>query len=623
MTRNRACRTSLAICLFASGAFAAVTVAPRAASAKATFVVNNLDPPNLGFNDPTPVSPVGGNTGTTLGQQRLIAFKYAADIWGKALDGPVPIVIDAMFAPLDCSGGLITLGHARAKTLVASAPGNLIPGLPLNVLYPQPLADQLAGRDLDPGSADIEATFNGGLNDCDPNIDWYYGLDAQAGALSDLIEVVVHELGHGLGFSSGVDLGTGELNIGMPDTFSSHIYDNAMGMAWLDMTATQRLASMRNVRHLVWNGTNAIRAAANVLSKGSPTIAAQMAISNFIGNLGETNFGPLLKDVTTTLTGPLVVGNPISGCTPVSSRAGGIFLFLGNSPCSPLNQVDYATRAGAIAVLLSDRNGFSPPSSMELPPDQLQILPTTIPAVAVTVSDEMALQNNGAIITLTLGADKTRLTGADAMGRPYLYASDPIRPGSTVSHWDPLARPDLIQEPESGYQHPHDVTMETALMHDIGWPSLCGNSTVDTGEDCDDGSANSDTMPNACRTDCSRAHCGDGVMDTGEACDLGLQNGASGSTCSSTCMIVAPHPDAGMAMGSMGGKAGGAGGAGGGSAGSSAGGSNGGATGGSGGDKGGGGCSCALGSSGGRGLADLALLALGAAIIAARRRHPR
>jgi MYXO-CTERM domain-containing protein len=617
MTRAQARRSTLAAGLIALGALVAT---PRAASAKATFVVNNLDPPGVGFNDPTPANPVGGNSGTTLGQQRQIAFKYAADIWGKALEGPVPIVIDAMFAPLDCSGGLITLGHARAKTLRASLPGNVIPGLPLNVLYPQPLADQLAGRDLDPGLADIEATFNGGLNDCDPNIDWYYGLDANAGPLSDLIEVVVHELGHGLGFSSGVDLGSGALNIGIPDTFSSHIYDNAMGMAWLDMTAAQRLASMRNVRHLVWNGTNAIRAAAQVLSKGAPTIAVQPAVSTFAGNLGEMNFGPLLKDVPTTLTGPLVIGSAITGCIPITpSKPGAIFMFPGDSPCSPLNQVDYATRAGAIAVLLSDRNGFSPPSSMELPPDQLQILPTTIPAVAVSVSDGMALQNNGATVTITLGADKTRLTGADAMGRPYLYASDPIRPGSTVSHWDPLARPDLIQEPESGYNHPHDVTMETALMHDIGWPSLCGNSTVDTGEDCDNGSANSDTMPNACRTDCSRAHCGDGVTDTGEACDLGLQNGASGSACSSTCMMIAP-------MGSMGGKSGGAGGGGGsagtGAGGTGAGGSDGGATGGSGGDKGGGGgCSCTLGSSGGRGLGDLVLLAIGAVGIAVRRRR--
>jgi hypothetical protein len=101
--------------------------------------------------------------------------------------------------------------------------------------------------------------------------------------------------------------------------------------------------------------------------------------------------------------------------------------------------------------------------------------------------------------------------------------------------------------------------METALMHDIGWPSLCGNSTVDPGEDCDNGSADSDTMPDACRTDCSRASCGDGVKDSGEACDLGLENGAGGSTCSSTCMtVIATHPDAGTSLGGNGGGLGGA-----------------------------------------------------------------
>ena len=42
--------------------------------------------PGEGFNDPTPAAPVGGNTGTTLGQQRLIAFQHAADIWGAELD---------------------------------------------------------------------------------------------------------------------------------------------------------------------------------------------------------------------------------------------------------------------------------------------------------------------------------------------------------------------------------------------------------------------------------------------------------------------------------------------------------------------------------------------------------
>src|SRR5204862_8211399 len=32
---------------------------------------------------------------------------------------------------------------------------------------------------------------------------------------------------------------------------------------------------------------------------------------------------------------------------------------------------------------------------------------------------------------------------------------------------------------------------------------LCGNGQLDGGEECDDGSANSDTLPDHCRTDCS------------------------------------------------------------------------------------------------------------------------
>lgn len=47
----------------------------------------------------------------------------------------------------------------------------------------------------------------------------------------------------------------------------------------------------------------------------------------------------------------------------------------------------------------------------------------------------------------------------------------------------------------------------------------CGNGVQDPGEECDNGSANSDTLPDACRTDCRAAHCGDSVADTDESCD--------------------------------------------------------------------------------------------------------
>ena len=44
----------------------------------------------------------------------------------------------------------------------------------------------------------------------------------------------------------------------------------------------------------------------------------------------------------------------------------------------------------------------------------------------------------------------------------------------------------------------------------------CGDGVLDTAEVCDDGTSNSDTLANACRTNCTIASCGDSVCDTDE-----------------------------------------------------------------------------------------------------------
>lgn len=73
------------------------------------------------------------------------------------------------------------------------------------------------------------------------------------------------------------------------------------------------------------------------------------------------------------------------------------------------------------------------------------------------------------------------------------------------------------------------------VLPDAGGPS-CGNGLLEGMEECDDGEGNSDTTPDACRTDCSLAWCGDGVADTDEECDLGGQNSDSESdTCRTNC----------------------------------------------------------------------------------------
>lgn len=64
-------------------------------------------------------------------------------------------------------------------------------------------------------------------------------------------------------------------------------------------------------------------------------------------------------------------------------------------------------------------------------------------------------------------------------------------------------------------------------------PPACGDGAVQDGEACDDGSANSDTAPGACRSNCVKAACGDGVTDPAEVCDDG--NAEAGDGCNPDC----------------------------------------------------------------------------------------
>src|SRR5436309_10058852 len=95
-----------------AGAFALILGVGAARSATITIV--NLDGPGEGFNDPTPVAPVGGNPGTTIGAQRLYVFQYAAKIWGRILTSSVPVICNCKFDPQTCDNTGAVLGSTSA-----------------------------------------------------------------------------------------------------------------------------------------------------------------------------------------------------------------------------------------------------------------------------------------------------------------------------------------------------------------------------------------------------------------------------------------------------------------------------------------------------------------------------
>ena len=242
----------------------------------ATVVVVNNNAPNQGFNDPTVAAPVGGNVGTTVGAQRLIAFQFAADIWGGLLSSAVPIRVGAQFSALTCDAFSAVLGSAGPNTVFRD-----FAGAPVTATwYPAALANALSGTDNDPPVVappppypgdDISANFNSniGTPGCLSSSGWYYGLDANPpGGKIDFVSTLLHELGHGLGFLTFTSLASGAKLAGFNDTFMRNLEDHgATPPDYPSMTDAQRVTASKDTGNLHWVGAN-VRAVSGVLAAG-------------------------------------------------------------------------------------------------------------------------------------------------------------------------------------------------------------------------------------------------------------------------------------------------------------------------------------------------------------------
>jgi hypothetical protein len=229
-------------------------------SAQAPVLLVSLDAPGTGFDDPTPVEPVGGNFGVTLGEQRTIVLQAALDQWGRLVGNTVPIVALVTFVDQLCdpASGAAVLA-AAGPTLVFSN----FPGARPDTWYPSALADEIAGFELLPqpvdevSDGDLIIFVNRALDDgcLSPEVGFYYGLDHnQAPTQFDLLTVLMHEMAHGLGFVTTTDDATGTQFNGMPSIYDVFALDTHIGKHWNEMTDAERAASAVNTRNLVWDG---------------------------------------------------------------------------------------------------------------------------------------------------------------------------------------------------------------------------------------------------------------------------------------------------------------------------------------------------------------------------------
>ena len=120
--------------------------------------------------------------------QAKAAFEYAKHIWETQISSPVPIEIRAEWI---AESNPSILGGAWPEGVVKNFSGAPVK----DTWYLYPLANKLAGVDLDPSSHDINAQFNSNFSR------WYFGTDGKTPSdRYDFVSVVLHEIAHGLGF---------------------------------------------------------------------------------------------------------------------------------------------------------------------------------------------------------------------------------------------------------------------------------------------------------------------------------------------------------------------------------------------------------------------------------------
>lgn len=492
----------------------------------ASISIINADGPNEGFNDPTPAAPVGGNNGTTKGEQRLIAFQHAANIWGATLDSPIPIVIRAAFNPL----GPNVLGSAGTAAFISDFGSvGLYPGPEFSdTWYFSALADKRAGVELNPGAADINCQFSSDFN-------FYLGLDNNHGAQNDLVAVLLHEFGHGLNFANAVNEANGrnlgatnaDPNGGQTDIFARHTLDTTTGLTWDQMTSAQRQASAIRFGRVVWDGANVTAGVPSVLLLGSPEVRALTPASI----AGTYQFGTAAFGTPVTLLESPVIGNVVAavdvvepptpgppataagtttdGCSPFTNAAAvsGKIALIERGLCGFVVKAKNAQDAGAIGVIIYNNAANAAAGAAGM----AGVDPTvTIPSVSLSRADGLAILGQSPNVTVSIGKDPNIRAGADSLGRARLFMPNPVQGGSSGSHYDSIAFRSLLMEPAingdltHNLKAPDDLTLE--LMRDVGWFADADLDGAADEADCD---PTSDLSPTV-----SISGCDTGVANT-------------------------------------------------------------------------------------------------------------
>ena len=460
--------------------FAIAGIVPSLPAAE--IVIVNVNAGGVGLNDPAPaVAAAGMNGGATLGAQRLRVIQRAAEIWAAVLDSPVPIRIEAEMVDLPCTTGNTILGQGGPRFLAwnfSNAPRR-------DTAYPIALANALAGRDLN-DNADIGIDLNRAIDaGCFASaVGWWYGLDPDVPAPADripLLTVVLHEIGHGLGFLSAVNTTTGAYSVSQPVLWADFLYDQQMGKHWRAMTAAERAISARNDPYLVWTGEHVNSQLPNwLLGQPGVDLRGLRGGDRRLSTVATADFGDdLVADGPEAVVVPVNDGVAAAGTPPGTvsdgcefpfrngNRLAGRIALIDRGGCTFVDKARHAQQHGALAVLIANNvDGAAPAMG-----GQSDVV--NIPVLGITREEGAQLRRSAPGLLRARPAREETLS-ATRDGCMRMYAPGEASSGSSVSHFHSDATPALLMEPSVSRTLGDQLDLTLDLFRDIGWTVRVG-----------------------------------------------------------------------------------------------------------------------------------------------------